>query len=339
MGFLKNMISDAVSEGIGKGIQGAVGKAVESAVKPAADKLAGQAAESMNQAASDLAQSTQEAKTAMAEAGVAAGNAASASQAAAGTAAGQTAAASSGFANLGAALSGWASHMETAAANLAQNMKECPNCGEVVTADHKFCPKCGVALPEESIGAGYVCPKCGKQNLPETVYCTECGEMLPAAKAANEAQLAKWDEWLPCYPKWDLGGTFDLDRGDVMNGEPVVSLHVDGGGADKIAKYVEKLKAAGFVPAYDGDSDIYYKVVDGVCRAFDKTDADQSDFLTFSFFVGDYDKRPECRAGGGGKLSGRFGEKAPESVTDKIGDVSAKIGDAAGMFKGIFGKK
>ena len=57
MGLLKNLISDAVNEGIGKGIQSAVGKAVESAVKPAADKLAGKAADQLNQASKDIDQS------------------------------------------------------------------------------------------------------------------------------------------------------------------------------------------------------------------------------------------------------------------------------------------
>ena len=324
MGFLKNMISDAVSDGIGKGIQSAVGKAVETAVRPAADKLAGQAADSMNQAANDLAATTAEAKAA---AGEAAGSMAQAN----------AAAQDAGFANLGAALGSFANSMQGIAADMASNMKQCPQCGEVVPADQKFCPKCGAQLPEESLGAGYVCPKCGKKNLPETVYCTECGTMLPAPAAASEKELAKWGELLGAYPKWDLGGLVSITGNDPMNGEPSYLLQVDGAGAAQVAKYVETLKANGFVPVSDGDSDAYYKVVDGVCRAFDKTDAVSGDGITLGFFVGDYDKRAE-RKSGGGTLSGRFGGK-DESPSVKLGDVTAKIGDAAGMLGGLFGKK
>ena len=86
------------------------------------------------------------------------------------------------------------------------NMKECPVCGETVTAEHKFCPKCGATLPEKTIGAGYLCPKCGKQNVPGTAFCTECGTILPAEEEERSKQLALWDEYLPQYPKWNLGG-------------------------------------------------------------------------------------------------------------------------------------
>ena len=53
-GALGNAVGNAVGDGIGKGIQNAVGKAVESAVRPAADKLAGQAADHLNQTAQEL---------------------------------------------------------------------------------------------------------------------------------------------------------------------------------------------------------------------------------------------------------------------------------------------
>ncbi len=325
MGFLKNIISDAVSDGIGKGIQDAVGKAVESAVKPAADKLAGQAATSLNNAADDLAKTAGEAKAA---AGEAAGSLAEA----------DAAAKNAGFANLGAALGSWTNAMQGVAADMAQNMKECPKCGEIVPADQKFCPKCGAELPAESIGAGYVCPKCGKRNLPETVFCTECGTMLPAVAKANEAVLNDWDGKLSAYPKWSLGGVLELDEGDPMGGQPSYTLRVGNVGKDELSQYVAALRAEGFIPAYEGDSDIYYKVVDGVCRAFDKTDADEGDGLRVSFFVGDYDQKAE-RKSGSGSFGGPRGSGKAEDVADKLGDVTAKIGNAAGMLGGLFGKK
>ena len=204
MSLLKNLISDAVSDGVGRGIRDAVGKAVETAVQPAADKLAGQAAEQINQATQSLEKSTQAASAAQSETGsTAQSETGSAAQAA-------SQAKYSGTASLEAALKGWTGAMQTAAGQAVQNMKECPRCGEIVTADHKFCPKCGTALPEKTIGEAYLCPKCGKQNLPETVYCVECGTRLPAAEAAYAQQISKWEEWIPHYPKWDLGGEFDV---------------------------------------------------------------------------------------------------------------------------------
>ena len=75
MGFLKNLISNAVSEGvgsvkdgIGKGITDAVGKAVETAVKPAADKLAQQTANQLDRAAKtteEAAKTVEENETAL----------------------------------------------------------------------------------------------------------------------------------------------------------------------------------------------------------------------------------------------------------------------------------
>ncbi len=304
---LKGAVDSAVSEGIGKGIQNAVGKAVESAVKPAADRLAGQAANNLNQATKDL----EAAANAGGEAVTGAASQASAAASSAG-----------GMENLGNALAGWATAMQGAAAQAAQNMKECPSCGEVVTADHKFCPRCGSALPEQTIGQGYLCPKCGKQNIPETVYCAECGAMLPAPAQEAAKQMAKWDEFLPQYPKWNLGGTIDIDENGSVNGARAVSLHVGGAGETQLRQYVEALKAAGFIPFYSGDSDIYYKVVDGVCRAFDKTDANQGDFLTFTFFVGDYDKRAAAQA-------------AAQNKADTAKD---KADSAINAAKNIFGK-
>jgi hypothetical protein len=126
------------------------------------------------------------------------------------------------------------------------------------------------------------------------------------------------------YPKWAQGGQIELEENGEINGYTAVSLHVDGGGAPQLAKYVELLKANGFIPAYDGDSDFYYKMVDGVCRAFDKTDAAQGDFLNMTFFVGDFDKKAAAK------------EKAGE-VADAAKDTAKAAAEAAkGLFKKFF---
>ena len=333
MSFLKNLISDAVSDGVGRGIRDAVGKAVETAVQPAADKLAGQAAEQIEQATQSLEKSTQAASAAQAEAASAAQSEAdSAAQAA-------SQAKYSGTASLEAALTGWAGAMQTAAGQAVQNMKECPKCGEIVTADHKFCPKCGTALPEKTIGEAYLCPKCGKQNLPETVYCVECGTRLPVAEEAHARQISKWEEWIPHYPKWDLGGEFELAQGDTMNGEQTVRLFIKNAGQQELNRYIALLKESGFIPAYDGDSDIYYKVVDGVCRSFDKTDAVSDDSVSVTFFVGDYDKRAEERekkAEAAREAAESAKEAAREAAETAKDTAKAAADKAKGLFKKFF---
>ena len=319
MGLLKNLISDAVSDGIGKGIQSAVGKAVESAVRPAADKLAGKAAEQLNQTTHDLDESMNAARAAQGEAAAAVSESAR-------TAGAEAQAAGDGFASLGAVLGGFAGAMQDAAGQAAKNLKECPQCGEVATADNKFCPKCGAPLPERTIAEGFLCPQCGRQNVPGTTFCGGCGALLPAAAEEQAAQQAKWAALLPQYPKWTMRGTPEVEESGEMNGYPSVSVHIHGAGRAELAQYVAALKDAGFTPFYDGDSDIWYKVADGVCRSFDKTDADQGDFLTMTFFVGDYDKRAAERA-----------RKQAEQARDSAKDAARAVGDAAkGLFKKFF---
>ena len=328
-GALGDAVSDGIgkgiSNGIGKGLQNAVGKAVESAVRPAADKLAGQAAENLNQTAQTLAESNEALKAAtndLSREASSAGYTAPASQ-------------GSGAADLGTALGSWASAMEGFAGSVAMNMKECPVCGETVTAEHKFCPKCGATLPEKTIGAGYLCPKCGKQNVPGTAFCTECGTILPAEEEERSKQLALWDEYLPQYPKWNLGGKLELDTDMSVNGNPAVGVQVGGVGIAQLQRYVELLKADGFLPAYDGDSDFYYKMVDGVCRAFDKTDANQGDFLSFTFFVGVFDKRAAEKEKAEAARKAAL-EKADAAKAAAKDTAKAAAGAAKGLFKKFF---
>ena len=289
-------IGKGISNGIGKGLQNAVGKAVESAVRPAADKLAGQAAENLNQTAQSLAESNEALKAAtndLSREASSAGYTAPASQ-------------GSGAADLGAALGSWASAMEGFAGSVAMNMKECPVCGETVTAE-----------------------------LPGTAFCTECGTILPAEEEERSKQLALWDEYLPQYPKWNLGGKLELDTDMSVNGNPAVGVQVGGVGIAQLQRYVEFLKADGFLPAYDGDSDFYYKMVDGVCRAFDKTDANQGDFLSFTFFVGDFDKRAAEKEKAEAARKAAL-EKADAAKAAAKDTAKAAAGAAKGLFKKFF---
>lgn len=297
MGFFKNVLSDAVGDAVGKGIRDAVGKAVETAVQPAATKLANKAAENLNSAADSLDESAGAVAEARSEA--------------------KAAGLDGAFANL-------ASAAENYATRVSAGLKVCPSCGEGATADRKFCPHCGAKLPDTTLAEGYVCPKCGKQNTVGTAFCAECGAQLPAAAAESAAQLGKWPQLLPQYPQWTLGGSVELEESGEINGAPAVSLHVGGAGAAQLTQYVAQLRADGFVPYGGEDADVYYKVTDGVCRAFDKTDAAQGGSLSMTFFVGDYDRRAAAK------------EKA-EAAAGAAKDTAKAAADVAkGLFKKFF---
>ena len=99
------------------------------------------------------------------------------------------------------------------------------------------------------------------------------------------------------------------------------------------------LKENGFIPAYDGDSDIYYKVVDGVCRSFDKTDAVSDDSVSVTFFVGDYDKRAEERerkAEAAREAAESAKEAAREAAETAKDTAKAAADKAKGLFKKFF---
>lgn len=304
MGLLGNILSDAISGGVKKGIGNAIEKAVEAAVKPAADKLAEKGAEQINAASEAMAQNTAEIKKATAEA----------SQADASTSAG------SGFAGLEAALSGLSAQAERYAAEMSKNLKICPSCGEACSATNEFCPSCGAKLPEETAAAEYTCPKCGEVNVPGHTHCTKCGATLPAglkAEAESASALEKFAKLCPQYPAWNAGGReFSLEDCGMQDGYPCYRLNFKGGQAN-INAYLETLKAAGFKPrgGHD-DAETYFKVIDGVPYAFNRTDALQDNDVSLGFFV-----CPECL------------EKPAQQAAQPDIDV-AKI--AKGLFKKLF---
>lgn len=47
----------------------------------------------------------------------------------------------------------------------------CPDCGETIDGDMKFCPKCGTALKRK-------CPVCQHANNHDSAYCAQCGTKL-----------------------------------------------------------------------------------------------------------------------------------------------------------------
>ncbi|QNL43527.1 zinc ribbon domain-containing protein [Oscillibacter hominis] len=112
---------------------------------------------------------------------------------------------------LAAAAAGLANAANQATMQLAQNVKICPRCGERTTADKRFCPSCGAALPENTAyeqmrerhafcaycgtvlpdgvkfcpGCGAptapakrICAGCGKENAPGIRFCGACGTKM-----------------------------------------------------------------------------------------------------------------------------------------------------------------
>lgn len=283
MSLLKSIIGDALSKGIKKGLSDAVGKAVEGIVKPTVDNYAQKQADRINAAGESLEQGTAEIRQATAEA---------ARNMSAQTTQASSTAAPSGLSGLEAALGGWAKRAESLATEMSKNMKICPQCGEVCTADKEYCPKCGAKLPEKTAAADYTCPKCGEVNTPGSKHCCKCGTVLPGAEAEVKAQAAadasaldSFRQKLPQYPEWNVGGcAFELSENGSCGGYPCYRWNLEGSSA-LLDQYVAKLVEAGF--SYHGGyhSDTLYKETGGVCRCFDKTDAVSSGSISVAFYV------------------------------------------------------
>lgn len=54
---------------------------------------------------------------------------------------------------------------------VAAGMTVCPNCKARLSADAKFCDRCGTRL-------GRKCPNCGADVKQNSVFCSECGQKL-----------------------------------------------------------------------------------------------------------------------------------------------------------------
>ena len=251
MGLLDKALKDAV----GRGLQNALGKAVEGAVRPAADRLAGQAAKTVSNAAAgklkEVTGAFDEANAAMTEANEA---------------------------MAGVSQEQWdqaVSVLEGMAGNMMKDLRVCPACGEAVKGEGKFCPKCGAKLPELTVMEQALCPNCGKQNEPGAAFCVSCGAKLPgkeleeaAQRAKDAAVLEKFRSALPQFPLWNCGGSFydfsELETGRFFFGASFSGNDAEARGA--VESYRRALQEAGFRPAGKYPSQEHlYKMADGVC--------------------------------------------------------------------------
>lgn len=120
-------------------------------------------------------------------------------------------------------------------------------------------------------------------------------------KAREAAVFDNWQENLPAYPVWDVGGSeFEMEEQTPMNGHPVYSLRLKGR-PYLVELYAAKLRAAGFIAKgcsnpQDLNADTYYKLVDGVCYAWNRSDACCDGWISVSFFVDIYKPAPQKQA-------------------------------------------
>ena len=109
---------------------------------------------------------------------------------------------------------------------------------------------------------------------------------------AEKAVFDNWEENLGVYPVWDVGGErFEIEEQTPMNGYPVWRLTLKGR-PYLVELYTAKLRTAGFVAKgndpLDLNADTYYKLIDGVCWSFNRTDAAYDGWINVTFFVDKY---------------------------------------------------
>lgn len=63
---------------------------------------------------------------------------------------------------------------------------DCPQCGEPLAADAKFCAYC--CAP--TVRYAMICPHCRTRNFEDALYCAECGANLASALDPADSQAA-----------------------------------------------------------------------------------------------------------------------------------------------------
>ena len=112
-------------------------------------------------------------------------------------------------------------------------------------------------------------------------------------QAREKAVFDDWETNLGAYPVWDVGGErFELEEESPMNGYPSWRLSLRGR-PYLVELYAAKLRAAGFVAKgctnpLDLNADTYYKLIDGVCYSWNRTDAANDGWIRVYFYVDKY---------------------------------------------------
>ena len=237
MGFFKNIVGDAVSQGIGN----ALGKAVEKAVAPAAERFANKQAEAIDDATRRTDEAMQQTAAAMDKA---------------------------------------QKDLDAAAAGEPVAAKEGEPARPLTEEERKQAQEASQALK----GFGMMFSGAIEQAKKEAE------EEKAKKKAAEEAIFTDWEQNLPAFPKWDVGGSdFELEEQAPMNGYPVFRLSLTGR-PFLMEAYAQKIRSAGFVARgcsnpLDLNADTYYKIIDGVCWNWNRSDACYDGRISTSFYV------------------------------------------------------
>lgn len=277
MGFFKNIVGGAISDGIGS----ALSKAVEKAVKPAAEKFANKQAEAIDNATQRTADAMESYDAAMAKAqsdldAAAAGEPVPVQPAEAGEPA------------PAGAEQGEPQPAQAAAAQPAQRP---------LTEEERAQAK---QAADALRGFGMMFSGAIAQAKKEA-------EEEEARKKAEEAAIfTDWEKNLPAFPKWDVGGSnFILEEETPRNGYPVFRLILDGR-PFLMEAYAQKIRSAGFIARgcsnpQDLNADTYYKIIDGVCWSWNRTDACMDGQICTTFYVDTPPKpKPEPKPSQGG---------------------------------------
>lgn len=248
MGFFKNLVGGAISDGIGN----ALSKAVEKAVAPAAEKFAQKQAEAID----DATRRTDEAMRQTAE-----------------------------------------------ALDKAQQDLDAAAAGQPVQAAPQATPADGSPAPaaaqrplteeerKQAAEASAALKGLGAMFSGAIAQAKREAEEEQAAKKAAEAAIFEnWEQNLGAFPKWDVGGSnFILEEETPRNGYPAYRLILDGR-PYFVELYAAKLRAAGFIARgcsnpQDLNADTYYKIIDGVCWSWNRTDAASDGQICTYFYV------------------------------------------------------
>lgn len=144
-----------------------------------------------------------------------------------------------------------------------------------------------------------------------------------AKQAAEAAIFENWEENFPNYPKWDVGGSdFELEELDPMNGHPSWRLGLKGR-PFLVELYAQKLRDAGFVAKgsdpNDLNADTYYKLVDGVCYAWNRTDACNDGYINVGFYVDKYvEPKPKTQPANNTNVAAEVAKSLAKSIFKKL---------------------
>ena len=147
---------------------------------------------------------------------------------------------------------------------------------------------------------------------------------VEAKQAAEAAIFENWEVNFPYYPKWDVGGEqFELEELEPMNGHPSWRFGLKGR-PFLVELYAQKLRDAGFVAKgndpNDLNADTYYKLVDGVCYAWNRTDACNDGYINVGFYVDKYvEPKPKVQqAANNGNVAAEIAKGLAKSIFKKL---------------------